>query len=233
MSTPKSRVSRAFWLRQLSDSALPVGGFSFSVGLEAAVAAGRVTSERSLGEFLLAAVRQSATCDGVASLAACRAIIRGDFAEARRADERLSLFKTGDENRRMSLRMGHKLAELARDMLPEEAPGRWAEAIRKGEIAGHHATTMGVLFSTLELSEEELFTTLLYGIASQITSAALRLMRIDHLATQRLLFGLAPQVEELYAELAPRTLDEIELFAPELEILASMHEQGTQRMFMN
>lgn len=228
-----SGISRIFRLMQLSDSALPVGGFSFSVGLEAAVAAGRVTSERSLGEFLLAAVRQSATCDGVASLAACRAMFRGDFATAQRADELLSLFKVGDESRRMSLRMGHKLAELACDMFPMKAPDRWAEAIRESKIEGHHATTLGVLFATLGLSEEELFTTLLFGVAAQITSAALRLMRIDHRATQRLLFALAPKVEELYAELSPRTLDEIELFAPELEILCSMHEQGNQRMFMS
>lgn len=233
MKSTNETLTPLFRLLEFSDSALPVGGFSFSCGLETAVAEGLVHNEISLGEYLLAAARQFATCDGVASLAAHRALLRDHWEGFVDADRRVGLFKAGGENRRMSLRMGRKLGELARQVLPRKEFECWHRAVEQGEIEGHHAPTQALLFARVGLGEEALFSSLLYGIAAQITGAALRLIRIDHFATQRLLYALAGEISGLYAELAPLSLEEMHLFAPEYEILASMHEQGSQRMFMS
>lgn len=226
-------VCELFRLMEFSDSALPVGGFSFSCGVETATACGMIHDEESLGEYLLATARQVATCDGVAALAAHRAILRQDWEAFAAADHRIGLFKTGDENRRMSLRMGHKLGQLARQVLPQKEIIKWSEAVKRGEIEGHHAPMLGLLFALTGQNEEQLFASLLYGTASQITGAALRLMRIDHFATQRLLYALGVEIARLYEELSPLEMGEMHLFGPEREILASMHEEGPQRMFMN
>ena len=55
-------------LLQLSDSALPVGAFSFSNTLESAIEWGVVSDAPSLEEFTRQVVRQSAFSDGVAAL---------------------------------------------------------------------------------------------------------------------------------------------------------------------
>jgi urease accessory protein len=55
-------------LLQFGDSALPVCGFSFSNGLESAIQQHIVHDADSLREFVLTAMRQAATCDGVALL---------------------------------------------------------------------------------------------------------------------------------------------------------------------
>lgn len=232
-----SSIRSLLLVMQFADSALPIGGFSFSGGLESAAAHGVVHDAGSLEKLLNRVVRQAAFLDGVAALAAHRSVERGAWAEAFEADRRLGLFKVGDENRRMSLRMGRKLCELIAAIDPHAPFLNWVEALDgdsgQQRIEGHYAPTLGALYATLGLDRKALFATLCYGLASQVTGAALRLLRIDHRTVRGLLFRLGPAIEALYAEVEPLRLNEMQQFSPELEILASLHECGLQRMFMN
>ena len=63
--------------------------------------------------------------------------------------------------------------------------------------------------------------------------AALRCVRVSHYDTQRILFRLAATAEATYDEVRDMTLDEMHAFAPQIDILASLHEKGVKRMFMN
>ncbi|MBQ2019166.1 MAG: hypothetical protein II209_06915, partial [Alistipes sp.] len=142
---------------QLCDSALPVGGFSFSCALESAVAQGVVRDEATLGEFVQTVVRQTLFQDGVAALYAFRNSSRYD--EVLRADRELYARKTPREWRTMSTRMGRKLAELGAEMLPCPELERWQKDIADGVAWGNYAVSQGLLFSLFSLcgaAEEEL-----------------------------------------------------------------------------
>lgn len=228
--------SAAYYLRLigLSDSALPVGGFSFSLGVETAVGEGLIATPEELREYLLALTRATASLEGVAALGAYRASQTGDFERLSEVDALLYEQRLGDENRQMSRRMGHKLAELGAGLFPEgELLQRWWHAIGRKEVEGGHATTLGLLFATAGPGEAALFASLLYGVASQLLSAALRTMRISHHTTWQLLIGLADEVERLYGELCNLEPEQMHLFSPEAEILAALHERGQRRLFMN
>lgn len=216
---------------QLCDSALPVGGFSFSCALESAVAQGVVRDEATLEEFVQTVVRQTLFQDGVAALYAFRNSSRYD--EVLRADRELYVRKIPREWRTMSTRMGRKLAELGAEMLPCPELERWQKDIADGVAWGNYAVSQGLLFSLCGATEEELFSAVGYGAAAMVAGAALRLMRITHHHTQRILFATAFQVEELYPVVAGLTLEQMQGFAPQLEVLSSLHERGTQRMFMS
>ena len=62
-------------LLQYADSALPVGAFAFSCSLETAVEQGVVYDAATLREFVEALLRQSASTDGIAALAARRSTL--------------------------------------------------------------------------------------------------------------------------------------------------------------
>ena len=67
-----------------------------------------------------------------------------------------------------------------------------------------------------------------------ILSAALRLMRIGHVDTQRILFAQNADVEAAYLRAARgATLDDMATFAPLTDILAAVHVKSHVRMFMN
>jgi urease accessory protein UreF len=68
---------------QFGDSMLPIGGFSFSGGLESAIQKGVVTDVASLGEFTRTAVEQAARGDGIAIVCAHRAALAGRSGTAR------------------------------------------------------------------------------------------------------------------------------------------------------
>jgi urease accessory protein UreF len=153
--------------------------------------------------------------------------------QLRRIDRRLLAFKLNEESRQMSLRMGKKWVELGASLLPHPLLQRWKEEISAQRSPGNQAVAQGVLFALAGNRAEELFATLCFGVMNQMTGAALRCMKISHFETQRMLFRLSEEVAPLYEEVQPLSLHEMHSFAPQLDLLASLHEQGPLRMFMS
>lgn len=220
-------------LLQLADSALPIGGFSFSNTLESAVAYGVVHDETTLAEFTHAAITLAATTDCVAARVAHEGYGAGDFELIVQADRELLLRKLNAEQRQMSLRMGRKLAELACGMFHDTMLDRWLESIRTGEVTGTYAATLGVVCAASGVGSREMFVAMLYGSATILLNASLRLMRITHNATQRILYGVSTSIDELYERSSSLALEDMYGFAPQMDLLSALHEGGRSRMFMN
>lgn len=218
---------------QLSDSAFPVGTFSFSNGLEAAVQYGVVYDAASLQAYVEAVSLQAAYTDGVAALHAFRAAKKGDYAALREADCRLIARKMNEESRQMLQRMGRKLAELGEFLFPSPLLEQWLEEIRQEQSPGCYPIAQGVAFAWSDLSEEELFASHQYGVVNMMLSAALRIVKVSHYDTQAILASLARQTDELFASVRVLSLEQMAAFAPQADVLASLHEKGNMRMFMS
>lgn len=219
-------------LLQLSDSALPVGAFSFSNTLESAIEWGVVGDATSLEEFTRHVVRQSAFSDGVAALNTLR-VIGDDYALTIDFDRRLLLSKPSTEQRQMSLRMGRKIAELAATIHPHSWLQRRRSDIAIGVAAGCYPISLAAVAAACDISAEALFASLCYGAASMVVNASLRCLRISHFQTQQILFNSAELIDELYPQARELTIEQLHGFAPQIDILASLHERGRARMFMN
>ena len=218
---------------QFADSALPVGGFSFSNTLESAIEMGVVCDEASLAEFTRQIVRQAATTDAIAALNAYRAARDSDYSTIIRCDKALNARKANTEQRLMSQRMGRKLAELFAEITDNDLLRRLCEDIASAHTPGTYAVTQGVVFAICEICEQELFAAICYGAASMVLNAALRTMRITHRQTQRIIFALADEVGVMYDEVAGLNICQMHAFYPQIDVLAAIHEKGTKRLFMN
>lgn len=221
-------------LLEFTDSTLPVGSFSFSIGLESAVVEGVVHDETTLEEFTAAAAHAAATSDAVGAIAAYRAFRSGQMRELRRADRCIVQSKPNAERRRQSLLMGHKLASLASRILDDNPTAKaWLDEVAVSRTRGSYAAVQGVVFAACGISERALFCSHQYGVISTILNAALRIMKISHYQTQEILYRLGANCDQLYKQVEEMTLDEIHSFSPEADLLAALHEKGTSRMFMN
>lgn len=233
MCNDTSTLLSLFRLAWISDSAFPVGAFSFSLGLEGAIENGMVSSIATLEEYTIGALYGAAECDGIALLEAFRALSCGDKQRVVDADQRLLSFKTGEEARDMTLRMGRRLTELIFSICPAPSTEEFHRWVREGVAVGCYPTAQAVAGFALSVGERALYAAHLYGVANTILSAALRLMRISHYDSQRLLYRLSPLCETLYGQYGGLSLDDMSSFVPSIELASSLHERGTSRLFMN
>jgi urease accessory protein len=223
-------MAEALRLLQFGDSVFPVGAFSFSNGLEMAVQHGAVHDRETLQDFVRTVTRLAATGDGVALLAGHRGASVGDVERVRRADEAVHLRKINEEMRTMSVRMGRKLAEAATRITGESLLRK-----RAGEtdVPVTYPVALGVLFAELGVGEEGAFAAHQYGAAAMVLGAAVRLMRVDHLDAQSILFAVNEKVPDDYQEVRTAALDDMQGFAPHLDVLAGAHQHAHVRMFMS
>lgn len=220
-------------LMQFSDSTLPVGSFAFSNGLESAIQTQIVSSPAGLQEFVELAVRQASRIDGVALLHAHRAAVSGNYDGILIADSELWGRRVGEEQQQMLSRMGKKFAELAMKISSFPLLERWLVDIRAGAAPGTFPVGQAVALAHLDANEAEAFVVHQYNVASMILNAALRLMRIDHLETQRILFAVQQRVGEDYLAVRELGLDEMSAFAPVFDVLVAHHTTTHARLFMN
>jgi urease accessory protein len=226
-------ITDAMRLLQFGDSVLPVGSFSFSNGVEAAVQQGVVRDVATLSAFVETALHQAATSDGIALLEAHRAASASDAERVVRADRAVLERKFNEEMRTMTQRMGRKLAEMTRHVAPDALLGEWLGRIERSAAPGTFPIALALVFAARGLAETDAFAAHQYGVATMMLQAALRLMKISYLDAQAILFAVNTQADALYRDVAAATLDDMAAFAPIADILAALHVRAHVRMFMN
>jgi len=225
-----SRLVRAL---QFGDSVFPVGGFSFSAGLETAIQERVVTDAETLQAFARTAVEQAALGDGIGLIWAHRAALADEIDELVHIDRLVHARKLSSETRVMSVRMGRKFSEIGARILGVPLLARWCDHIADGATPGCYPVALGINFAAQGLSERDAFAVHQYGVAVMILGAALRLMRVDHVETQRMLYSLNAEVDAAYESAAEARLDDMAGFAPLIEILAAAHVKANVRLFMS
>jgi urease accessory protein len=218
---------------QFGDSMFPVGGFAFSGGLESAIQKRVVTDTETLHEYARTALEQAALGDGIAVVWAHRAATAGDIGEVVRVDERVYARKLSSETRTMSVRMGKKFAEMGAQVIGMPLLAVWRERIEAGTTPGCYPVSLAVNFAAQGLTERDAFVVHQYGVAAMILSAALRLMKVSHVDTQRILYRLDAGAEAAYEAAAAARLSDMAAFAPVTDILAAVHVKAHVRLFMN
>jgi urease accessory protein len=225
--------ARAVRLLQFGDSMLPVGSFSFSNSLEAAIQVGVVADLETLRAFTRTATHRAATSDGIALLETHRAVrAAAPVAHIIEIDRAVFARKLNEEMRTQTVRMGKKLVEVGTAVVGSPLLKECLEQIEQRTTPGTYPVALGVVCAELDLAEHESFAIHQHGAAMTVLNAALRLMKVDHLATQALLFEVNAHVDDDYAEVADATLTDMAAFAPITDILAAVHVRSHVRMFM-
>ena len=218
-------------LLQLGDSALPIGGYSHSWGLEAAIAQGLVTDAAGLEHWVRNwLVFAAGPLEGVVAATSCRAAADNDWSTVAAANELLRASLTPLTLRHAGRDMGEQLLTLA-----ESWP--WAavvtHALRRCLPDGswHHAPVFGALASVCDGTVAETVAVFLHQATLGMISAGVRGIPIGHTHGQQILARLQDDLQAFARDLADRPLECAGSCCPGYEVLCYDQSQLYTRLF--
>jgi len=216
-------------LLQLGDSALPVGGYSHSWGLEAAIDRGDVRDASSLERWARLWLRHSfGPCEGVVVAATCRAAAAADWSLVAAANDLLEAGLAPPTLRHASREMGEQLLHLA-DSWAWAAPA--VAGLRAAAGPWHHAAVFATLAAAAGAAPCGALLVYLHQAALGVIGAGVRAIPIGHTHGQQVLSRLHDDIRELAADLAGRDLDTAGSFCPAYEVLCHAQTHLYTRLF--
>lgn len=197
-------------LLQLASPALPVGAYSYSQGLEAAVEAGVVHDAPSAEAWIADALEFS--------LGRFEAPLLWRMMQGEALNELFLAGRETAELRAETVQMGHSLAKL----LSELGLGR----MQLDEPA--YPTAYAFAVERLELDPHEALVAYLWSWLENQVMAAVKALPLGQTAAQRILLCLGSRLEELAK--AARSAEPVN-FVPGLAVLSARHEAQYSRLF--
>jgi urease accessory protein len=233
-ATVTSDPSRFLTLLQLCDTALPIGAYSLSNGLETYTQRGLVYDAATLQTWLETVLRHVVQGSHLLPVAlAYRAASAADWGQIERLDQRLTAMKHARELRETSIRTGQSLLRLARQVWPGPALEHLRALQQQGKVAAHHALVLGVLGRELGWDERVIVEAAGYQWLSGMVSVALRLLPLGQRAGQQVLSTLLTSLPALATDVRRQGWDDLFSAAPEFDIRAMQHETLYSRLFQS
>ncbi len=232
-ATPLLTASALIRLLWLASPALPVGGFSYSEGLEAAVDAGLVHDEPSAATWLLdqlGLVQARAELPLLTEAIQAWQLDDADQVQARitALNDWMLQTRDGAEARLQTLQMGRSLTDWLRQRHPEDPA---LPVLARLQPAPTWPVVFALAAARTGAPVREVLLAFAFGWAENLVQAAVKTLPLGQSAGQRLLGRLAEalpaQVESALNTPAPRRQN----LAPMLAILAARHEAQYSRLF--
>lgn len=214
---------------QLASPALPVGGFSYSEGLEAAVEAGVVTNELQATHWLLDQLQLGLTRAELAVAAsAFRAWRRADHAAIVALNAWLGTTRETAELRQQSEQTGRSLLAWLRLRAADETRVAVLAALAP---APHWVVAFALAAAQTGACEREALLSLAFGWAENMVQAAVRCVPLGQAAAQRMLERLIDAIPAAVDRARALPAGQRQAFTPMLAILSAQHETQYSRLF--
>jgi urease accessory protein len=216
-------------LMWLASPALPVGGFSYSEGLESAVESGRVGNEADASTWLLDQLHLSlARCDIAAAAKAFGAWQRGDLEHVAELNAWVVTTRESRESRAQTEQMGRSLLEWLKN--------RGITDDRIASLAAlQPAPTWPIAFALAAAQTgaplREALLAYTFGWAENMVQAAIKCVPLGQSAGQRMLAALAQTIPTAVEHAIGLADSERQAYTPMLAILSAQHETQYSRLF--
>ena len=211
---------------QLASPTLPVGAYSYSQGLEAAVDAGIVRDAPSAQAWIGDVMALSlATMEAPLLVRLMAASSAGDMESVRRWNDELLASRESAELRAETAQMGYSLRKLLVEL---EVPGARSLAAFE-EIS--FASAFAFAASAWKIEPDDALAAYLWAWLENQVIAAVKTVPLGQTDGQRTLMALGARIPEIAQRALQLGDDELANFAPGLAILSARHETQYTRLF--
>jgi urease accessory protein len=216
-------------LLQLCSPALPVGAYSYSQGLESAMAQGLVHDEASARLWIIAMLDEMvARFEAPMCWRLMQAFSVCDVVAVHELNDIFLAARDTAEFRAETVQMGFSLSKLLQELTPEHIEiSQIIDSLP--EVA--FPTAFAAACSALSISSDEALTGFLFSWAENQVIACVKSVPLGQVSGQRLLLSLEPALTG--AAYYVRTLNDEELsnWSPGLSLLSMQHEVQFSRLY--
>ena len=219
----------------LASPALPIGGFSYSEGMESAIDAQSVTDEESAARWLLDQLQLAlARSDLAIAAQAIQAWRDEDLARIEELDAWVLQTRESSEMRQQTEQMGRSLMEWMKIVRPALLDDIWPQPV-EGAPPTRPFLTYPVAFalaaSVTAAPVRDCLLALAFGWAENMVQATLKSVPLGQSAGQRILGRLALEIPAAVDTALSLQDADRQAFSPMLAILSARHETQYSRLF--
>lgn len=219
---------------QLLDSALPIGNFSHSFGLETLVQNGEVKDEGDLKAWCETLLWGTWACgDALLIKAVYEWVPTERTSELWELDTALHLSRLAQESREGGRKIGKRLLQLGNALHPGLPWPVLQSALTGKRAVGTYPLLYGWLCYHLNVELDVAVHGFLYANLSSTLNNAVRLMRLGQTRAQVMLTALTPQISAAWHAVAARDPWEFSNGTPQADLAMMEHEILYSRLFMS
>jgi urease accessory protein len=228
---PERSAASLLQILWLASPALPVGGFSYSEGLEAAVDAGLVHDEASAAAWLTDQLHLGLARSDLAVVAqAIPAWRKQDLPRVRALNHWVLQTRETLEFRLQTEQMGRSLLEWARQ-LGEQGAGVFEQLQAADLNPPTYPVACACAAASAQASVRDSLVGYAFGWAENLVQAAIKSVPLGQSSGQRMLARLAQQIPDAVDHALALSDDARQAFSPMLAILSARHETQYSRLF--
>ena len=215
----------------LASPALPVGGFSYSEGLEAAVEWAGVATENTASAWISDQLSLSLARSDLPALAQAMAAWRAhDFVRVAHLNAWVLATRESSELRLQTEQMGKSLADWLRGRHGADAAAQPA-LTALATLTPTYPIAFALAAARTGASVRDSLLAYAFGWAENMVQAALKAVPLGQSAGQRILARLVGEIPAAVDAALARGDDERQAFTPMLAILSARHEAQYSRLF--
>lgn len=229
MHTDISSLLQLIWL---ASPALPVGGFSYSEGLESAIEHGWVHDESSAADWLVDQLHLSQARGDLSVVAQALILWPQHLAPSENAglqalNDWVLATRESFEMRLQTEQMGRSLL----DWLRNQGTATPSALTFCAQLPPTYPLVMALALSLAKAPVHQALQAFAFGWAENMTQAALKSMPLGQSAGQRILARLAQEIPSAVDHAMALRDDERQAFCPMLAIASARHETQYSRLF--
>jgi urease accessory protein len=223
------RIAELTALLHLASPALPIGAFSYSQGLEAAIEAHLITDADTARDWIASGLTNVLALGELPFLA--HQIERWhahDAAGLALANSEFLASRESAELRRETEQMGWSLRQLCISL-------EWGDAERRATLTALTPLAQPSAFAFAafahDVAADAALAAYAFSWVENQAAAALKAVPLGQLAGQRIIVALRGPIDAAVQRALATTPDDINTFAPQLGILSARHESQYSRLF--